>query len=80
MTATDKLGIVERLTRTTKFRVRDGGPIHEAFRNSDGPEAAALIEELCEALRETTAWLEDNMCGGELRERARTILAKVRPQ
>jgi hypothetical protein len=75
MTATDKLGIVERLTRTTKTAGQ-----YTRRSATDGPEAAALIEELCEALRETTAWLEDNMCGGELRERARTILAKVRPQ
>jgi hypothetical protein len=35
--------------------------------------------ELYEMLRETVAWLEDNMCGGELRERGRAVLARVQP-
>lgn len=33
---------------------------------------------LYEALSATVAWLEDNMCGGDLREQGRTALARAR--
>jgi hypothetical protein len=54
-----------------------------ALRSEDVTEAnghlIAASPELYEMLRETVAWLEDNMCGGDLRERGRAALAKVQP-
>jgi Ni,Fe-hydrogenase III large subunit len=87
VTATDKLGIVERLRSSAKaFRensvfTSDGDEVRLGVQADECVEAAALIEELVEALAEARL-IVANLPHDESLFLAKSdgILAKVRPQ